>query len=375
MTASYRVFATPPRTFRGHLSACAPAAPCPGGPTLADLQRSISAVLKGIGTPTPLHTTDGHPIHLDLDATDDAHHGMSAGGHEEAAEALRQGKLLLHLRDLKRDAGDARGSLLFDREGRRLLGCMEGHRETAGHKAAMHEHASRAAEHGARAAQLATQIAGKEHIGLAEHEQARTHPAFAQYTHARAAEQRASDGVRRTALAAMGRAGGAAHGLELNRFLERHGHGAHGVDDSSGQPIEHDAGKARLDKTLTGPPSSKPVPLVRPRISDIAARGGEARNAGGRQQRAAPTVDPAQIAGTPVPRPITKATSSAPDAQAFLPVAGAQQRRPLRPDLSVLTHRPRVRAPSQPSEPPSRGRVLQVPRWHPRLRGGPPRDP
>ncbi len=398
------------------------------GASLQDLQARVASLLKSLGTPPQLHTTDGHPIHLGAAAADPAHHPMSPDGHREAFEVLRQAtKLLFHLRDLKRDAGDARGALLFDREARRLLEQMEGHQDIAAHKETMDQHAANAATHASTATALAQQIAGKDQLGLADHEQARTHPLYPRYAAARAAEQRASDGVRHAALAAMGRAGGGAHALEVNQFLDQHGHGAHGVADDAGDArLAHDAEKARLTKTLTGPPSARAVPAVRRRIAEIAARGGKARNAGGRQARAPASANPAQIAGESTPRaPIRKAGSAEPaeedltqaaealergDTDAMLgralrameralaarpsgtspgapdvasrdgdgdgrvdgpddgdsdsdpadpvrPIVKALARRPLRPDLDLINHRPAVRAPDD--RPATGGRPLR----------------
>ena len=383
-------------------SGSAPVAP---GPPLAELQRSLQALLKSLDSPALLHTSDGHAIHLDASAHDPPHHPMSAPGHREAGEALRQAaKLLLHLRDHKQAAGDAKGALLFGHEARRTLGHMEQHHDSACHKDAMHAHAARASDHAAEARELARQISGTDSIGLAEHEQARSHPLYPRYAAARAAEQRASDGVRHAALAAMGRAGSGAHALELNQFLDQHGHGAHGLaDGGDAASLVHDPEKARLDKTLTGPPSVHRVS----RIAAIGARGGRARNLGDRQARAPAPAHPAQLTGQPVSADLDKHVAPADrlrkalveshlaaaaqagddgDADALhqhalqamehalatrtaardgdgdgrvdgpddgdsdqdpgdlvRPVRKALAPRPLRPDLSVITHRPAVR--------------------------------
>jgi hypothetical protein len=399
-----------------------------GEPTLEDLQRSLGEMVQGPGAAPPvLHTSEGHPIHLAAAAHDLEHHAMSPAGHKEAGEVLRQAvKLLLHLRDVKRGAGDTKGALLFDREAKQLLERMKGHQAVGSHKEAMDQHAASAAAHGAHATEVARQIAGKDDIGLADHAQARAHPLFPRYAAERHAEQRASDGVRHAGLAAMGRAGKSAHSLELNQFLGQHGHDAHGLsDEGEDAHLVHDPEKARVAKTLTGPPSVHA--LGRTRISAIGARGGRARNQGGAQKRAPSPADPAQVTGQTVPtsRVVEKGTSPADELRKALaeshlaaasdaasqgdsdtmlhhaitamehaltasqvagtasrdgdgdgrvdgpddgdadgdatdpvsPVAKALVRRPLRPNLDRILHRPGVRAPESPL--PAAGRILR----------------
>lgn len=204
-----------------------------------------------------LSTTDGHPIHLSAGAHDPPHHAMSSAGHREAAEIMRQVvKLLFHLRDAKQEAGDPKGALFFDREARHFLELMEGHNGVAGHKESMQRHAEAAAQHGHAAAELAGEITGglKDHIGIAEYDQARAHPRFPEYVAHRHRELVASDGVRHAALAAMGREGGSAHPVELNQFLAQHGHDYHGLsEDPDAEPIQHDPEKARLSKAVKQP--------------------------------------------------------------------------------------------------------------------------
>ena len=395
--------------------------PITPGPTLEDLRRSVGDLLRSLDAPqsSQLHTTDGHPIHLDAAAHDSVHHAMSPTGHHEAGEILRQAaKLLFHLRDVKQQHGDGKGARLFEREARQALGRMQQHHDVAEHKQTMHAHAANAGAHAAEAKELAQQISGTDSIGLAEHEQAKTHPLYPRYAAARAGDQRASDGVRHAALAAMGRTRGSAHPVELNQFLAHHGHDAHGLaeDAQAGDAqLAHDPEKARLEKTLTGPDSVRPV---RPtRMSEIAARGGRARNLAHAQDRGPAPRDPAQLSGQTVPRlSLAKSASAPADAlrkslveshlsaagdaadrgdeatsmrhalramelalaadgaaggptaqrdgdgdgrvdgpddgdsdqdptDPVRPVVKALERRPIRPDLSVLTHRPPVRAP------------------------------
>ena len=387
--------------------------PLAPGPTLVELQGSLQDLLKGLDAPAFLHTSDGHPIHFDAAAHDPVHHAMSAPGHREAGETLRQAaKLLLHLRDQKHAAGDAKGALLFGSEARRALARMVEHHDCARHKDAMSAHAARANDHAAESRDLARQISGTDAIGPAEHEQARAHPLYARYAAARSAEQRASDGVRHAALAAMGRAGGSTHPLELNPFLGLHGHQAHALaDDGDAAPLSHDPEKARLDKTLTGPPSVRGVAKVESRIGEIGARGGRARNLGGRQARTPPPCSPAQLTGRAASRDVAKSAADAlhkalvdthltaaahaaddggedalnehalaamehslagevasrdgdgdgridgPDdgdsdedpGDPVRPVRKALAPRPLRPDLSVITHRPAVRGSAERS--------------------------
>lgn len=290
----------------GQIAAPAAAAsPVPLEPELEEVRGELGHLMKGLSGTPHLHTSGGHPIYFDAEAHDPEHHAMSAGGHREAGEALRQAvKLLLYLRDLKREGGDAKGALLFDREAQRFLARMDGHHQAARSKEAMAGHADRAAQHEQRAAALAREITGsKDQIGIGDYERATAHPKFADYARERHAALRASEGVRHAALAALGRAGGSASALELNRFLERHGHGFHGLaegGDGAATSLQHDPEKARLDKTLTGSASLQPIPKVNPRLAELSARGGKARNAGGRQQREGAAKAPAQIAGVQV---------------------------------------------------------------------------
>ncbi len=294
------------------LSPGARGGPFASGSPLDDLQRSIAALIKGAAPAPGLYTHDGDAIHLDADASAPEHHAMSAAGHREAGEVLRQAaKLLFHLRDVKREGGDRKGALLFDREARQALARLDGHAQVASHKANMDRHAANAAEHGTRAAGLAREITGdKDHVGIQDHARARTHARFPEYVAERHAELRSSEGVRHAALGAMGREGGGAHPVELNRFLGLHGHDRHGLsEEADGGELPYQAGKARLDKslsparrvltaafiaatlrrstdfakTITGAPSLRPVKQTR--LAAMASRGGRARNAGRAQER------------------------------------------------------------------------------------------
>ncbi len=268
-----------------------PTPPAPGA------QPGAAAEPQPAPPPASFFTSDGHPIHLSAAAHDVEHHTMSGAGHGEAAELLRQvAKTLLHIGDAKLAAGDQKGALLFKHEGQQFLGIMETHAAAAKHKGAMDEHAATAAVHGRAATDLARQIthdlggAPKEHLHLGDHERARAHPRFSEYVHHRQAELAAGEGVRHAALAAMGREGGAALPLELNRFLQLHGHGYHGLaDDPEAGPLAQDPQKAGLHKSVRGNPA----------LRSAQQKGGEAR---GRQkkrahERALAGARPDQIAG------------------------------------------------------------------------------
>ncbi len=246
-------------------------------------QHIARSVTAPAGAPSSIHTTEGHPIHLDTDASAASHHAMSPTGHHESAEVLRQAaKLLFHLCDLKHRRGDTEGAEHFEREAHQALRRMENHHDIAQHKQTMHDHAATARTHATEAADLSRQITGSDTIGLADHEQAKAHPLYPRYAAARAYEQRASDGVRRAAHAAMGRSGSGVHPIELNQFLAQHGHDAHGIAESAGSDAPA-SGKSSLDKTLTGPASVRPIRQTR--MSEIAARGGRARNQADAQRR------------------------------------------------------------------------------------------